>query len=106
MVEREGRYWSRLVVPVDHRPYLDGKTELRTPLGGDYRAAIRAQHGAVADLQHRIALAERQAAQAKGRPDGGRARYPLRPDELARAHYLRGLAWDEELRDDPRYHFG
>ncbi len=45
MVTREGRYWSRLVVPVDLRPYLDGKTELRTPLGGDYRQAVKAHHG-------------------------------------------------------------
>jgi hypothetical protein len=35
LLTREGRYWSRLVVPVSLRPYLDGKTELWTPLGGD-----------------------------------------------------------------------
>ena len=47
MVNRKGRYFARLVVPKDLRGIV-GKTELRTPLGGDFRAAVRLLPGAVA----------------------------------------------------------
>ena len=40
LVNRSGRYHARLVVPKDLRKIV-GKTELRTPLGGDYRQAVR-----------------------------------------------------------------
>ncbi|WP_374435280.1 DUF6538 domain-containing protein [Tabrizicola sp.] len=53
LLERDGRYYARLVVPVHLRSYLEGKTELRVPLGADYREATKAIHGAVADLQFR-----------------------------------------------------
>ncbi|MDP3896968.1 MAG: hypothetical protein Q8Q62_09855 [Mesorhizobium sp.] len=39
MLERDGRCYARLVIPVLLRPFLNGKTELRTPLGGDRKAA-------------------------------------------------------------------
>ncbi len=64
MVNRNGRYHARLVVPKDLRGIV-GKTELRTLLGGDYRDAVKHLPGAVAQLQHQIALAERQAGQGK-----------------------------------------
>ncbi|MCB2111753.1 MAG: integrase, partial [Rhodobacteraceae bacterium] len=64
MVNRSGRYHARLVVPKDLRKIV-GKTELRTPLGGDYRQAVRLLPGAVAQLQHKIALAERQQTGSK-----------------------------------------
>lgn len=38
--ERNGRFYARLVIPEGLRPYLDNKTELRTPLGADRRAAV------------------------------------------------------------------
>ena len=50
MVNRSGRYLARLVVPKDLREIV-GKTELRAPLGGDYREALRLLPGAVA---HRV----------------------------------------------------
>ncbi len=40
MVNRDGRYFARLVVPKDLRGFVD-KTELRTALGADYRQALR-----------------------------------------------------------------
>ncbi len=84
MVNRNGRYHARLVVPKDLRRIV-GKTELRTPLGGDYREATKHLPGAVAQLQHQIALAERQAGQ--GQPQATPARYPLAPDQIAHSHY-------------------
>lgn len=99
LVNRKGRYHARLVVPKDLRGIV-GKTELRTPLGGDYRQALKLLPGAVAQLQHQIAEAERQASGAnKSAP----ARYPLTPDQIAHSHYMQRLAFDDELRNDPRY---
>lgn len=59
-VDRNGRYHARLVVPKDLQRIV-GKTELRTPLGGDKREALKQHPGAVAQLQHQFFLAERQA---------------------------------------------
>jgi hypothetical protein len=47
MVNRSGRYFARLVVPKDLRGIV-GKTELRLPLDGDYREALKLLSGAVA----------------------------------------------------------
>jgi len=100
MVNRSGRYHARLVVPKDLREIV-GKTELRAPLGGDYRQALRLLPGAVAQLQHKIALAEQQAG--AGAPRSAPARYPLAPDQIAHSHYMQRLAFDDQLRNDPRY---
>ncbi|WP_214647397.1 DUF6538 domain-containing protein [Alterinioella nitratireducens] len=100
LINRSGRYHARLVVPKDLRGIV-GKTELRTALGADYRQALKLLPGAVAQLQHQIAQAERQAGQ--GRPQAGPARYPLAPDQIALSHYMQRLAFDDELRNDPRY---
>jgi len=100
LVNRSGRYHARLVVPKDLRGII-GKTELRTPLGADYRQAVKLLPGAVTQLQHQIALAERKAGQ--GQAMSGPARYPLAPDQLALSHYQQRIAFDEQLRNDPRY---
>jgi integrase len=100
MVNRSGRYHARLVVPKDLRGIV-GKTELRSPLGGDYRQALKLLPGAVAKLQHQIALAEHKAGAGRAKP--GPARYPLAPDQMAMSHYMQRLAYDDELRNDPRW---
>ncbi|MDO6521274.1 integrase [Shimia thalassica] len=100
MINRNGRYHARLVVPKDLRGIV-GKTEFRTPLGGDYREAVKLLPGAVAQLQHQIALAERQAGQ--GGPQAVPARYPLAPAQIAHSHYAQRLAFDDKLRNDTRY---
>ncbi|MEH6521307.1 DUF6538 domain-containing protein [Sulfitobacter sp.] len=51
LVNRSVRYHARLVVPKDLREVL-GKTELRVPLGGDYRQALKLLPSAVAQLQN------------------------------------------------------
>ena len=98
LINRSGRYHARLVVPKDLRQII-GKTELRRPLGADYRQALKLLPGAVAQLQHEIAQAERKA----GRPQAGPARYPLAADQIAMSHYMQRLAFDDVLRNDPRY---
>ena len=72
-----GRYHARLAVPKDLRRIV-GKIELRAPLGGDYRQALKLLSGAVAQLQHQIAIAERRAG--SGQP--GPARYPPAPETI------------------------
>lgn len=100
LVNRNGRYHARLVVPKDLRETV-GKTELRSPLGGDYRQALKLLPGAVAQLQHQIALAEQKASAGRAQP--GPARYPHAPDQLAYSLYAQRLAFDDELRNDPRW---
>lgn len=103
LVERSGRYHARLVVPKDLRGAI-GKTEIRSPLGGDYRQALRLLPSAVAKLQSEIAVAERTLAKQVGkRFDEDVARYPLTPQQIAISHYTQRLAFDDELRNDRRY---
>lgn len=103
LVNRSGRYHARLVVPKDLRDII-GKTELRASLGGDYRQALRLLPSAVAKLQNEIAIAERTLAQQVGTSfDEEVARYPLTPQQIAFSHYAQRLAFDDELRNDPRY---
>ncbi|MDE4143174.1 MAG: integrase [Pseudophaeobacter sp. bin_em_oilr2.035] len=97
---RDGRYHARLVVPKKLRGIV-GKAELRTPLGGDYRQALKLLPGAVAQLQHQIAQAEQKAN--AGKPQSDPARYPLAPAQMAQSHYMQRLAFDDELRNDPRW---
>jgi integrase len=100
LINRSGRYFARLVVPKDLRVFV-GKTELRIALGGDYRQAVKLLPGAVAQLQHEIALAERKAGEGQVRL--APARYPLAPDQLAASLYAQRLAFDDQLRNDTRY---
>lgn len=46
LLNRNGRYFTRLVVPAALRTVI-GKTELRTALGADYRQALKLLPGAV-----------------------------------------------------------
>lgn len=100
LVNRSGRYFARLVVPKELRAAV-GKTELRSPLGGDYRQALKLLPGAVAQLQLEIAQAERKAdMEGNG---GAPTRYPLSPEQIAFSHYRQRLAFDDALRADTRW---
>ncbi len=103
LLNRDGRYFARLVIPKELRPFLNNKTELREALGPDRRAALARLHPAVATLQGQIALAERKAQLAKGAPiEPGR--YPLPVDQIALRNYNERLAFDAELRNtNPTY---
>jgi hypothetical protein len=85
LLNRDGRYFARLVVPKELRPYI-GKRELRTALGPDYRTALKMLPGAVAALQHEIALGERRAV-AAGERSITVGRYPLLPPQIAGRDY-------------------
>ena len=101
LTEPQRAIFARLVVPKELQKIV-GKTELRSPLGPDLRTAIRHLPGAVALLQHKLAQAERQAA-VNGTVQVQLGRYPLAPDQIAASHYAQRLAFDDLLRNDPRY---
>jgi integrase len=103
LLDRNGRYYARLVVPALLRPYLDNKRELRMPLGADYRLALKALHGAVADLQFQIRQAEVRAAE-NGQAPRSETPFPLSVGQLAHRLYTIRLGQDEKLRQvDARY---
>lgn len=102
LLNRDGRYFARLVIPKDLRPFMNRRTELRTPLGADYREALKKLPGAVALLQHQIALGERRAVEA-GSKQVILGRYPLAPEQIAVRNYQARLAFDESARNAGRY---
>ncbi|CDM57630.1 MULTISPECIES: site-specific integrase [Rhizobium] len=103
LLNRDGRYFSRIVVPRELRPFLDNKTELREALGPDRRAALARHATALAGLQAQIAVAERKAKIARGeRITPGR--YPLPVDQIALRNYNERLSFDDLLRNSgPRW---
>ncbi|WP_417278413.1 DUF6538 domain-containing protein [Celeribacter sp.] len=103
LVNRSGRYHARVVVPQHLRGFFNNKWELRTPLGGDYRQALKLLPGAVANHQREIADAERMYTQQTGRNITPDPRYILTPQQIAHSHYTQRLAFDDELRNDRRY---
>ena len=96
-LERDGRYYVRLVVPTALRQHLQGKTELRTPLGGDRRAAERAHPAALAALLFMLRQAEAQAL-SMGQPNPPRVRQGLTTQQIVAMNYHQRLAQDDELR--------
>ncbi|MGM4980935.1 site-specific integrase [Rhizobium sp. 11_C7_N12_5] len=98
LLNRDGRYFARIVIPKDLRAFLDKKTELRTPLGPDRRSALAQLEMAVADMKRELAVAERRAKVASGEAITP-GRYPLSPDEIAVRDYNSRMAFDIELRN-------
>ncbi|WP_426034468.1 hypothetical protein, partial [Cypionkella sp. TWP1-2-1b2] len=63
--EKDGRFWARIAVPVNLRPFLDNpRSELIEPLGGDRRLALRLHSAAVARLQLEVAAAKQRESSA------------------------------------------
>lgn len=98
LLERDGRYYARIVIPKALRPFLENKTELRTPLGADYREATRKIHAAVAEMQFTIRQAEIKAAEV-GADVETSAAFSLSNEQMALRHYIRRLAQDTEQRN-------
>jgi len=90
---RHGAYYARLVIPVELRPALDGKTEFRERLGSDRVKAERDSHAAMAGFHKRVAEARRTLTPASPAPD---VRMTL--SDMARAHYAEALASDDDER--------
>ncbi|WER10523.1 hypothetical protein PUH89_05965 [Rhodobacter capsulatus] len=36
--EKDGRYWARISIPLELKPFFDNKTQLTEPLGGEPRS--------------------------------------------------------------------
>ncbi|WP_178133842.1 site-specific integrase [Vineibacter terrae] len=89
LIERDGRYFARIVVPAELRRIL-GKTELRQKLGPDRKVALKKLPRAVADLQDQLDAARLQASEKA-----------QTPETVARLYYERELARDEQLRFGP-----
>ncbi|WP_174822342.1 DUF6538 domain-containing protein [Ruegeria atlantica] len=100
LVNRSGRYHTRVVGPKDLRGII-GKTELRIPLGGDRREALKLLPDAVTQIQHQIAIAE-QKANPNQQPNSP-TRFPLALGQIAHSHYHQRMAFDDQLRNGPRY---
>lgn len=98
LLNRDGRYFARLVIPIKLRPFLDNKTELREGLGPDRRTALAKYHAAVTLIQGKIAVAERESKIATGAPiEPGR--YPLAADQIAVHDYNARLVSDLAYRN-------
>lgn len=104
LLNRDGSFFASLVVPKELRGAV-GKSELRAALGPDRRTAIKLLPGAVAQLQHEIAQAERQYLEAANKV-AAPARYPLAPEQIALSHYRQRMALDDVLRNDVRHSMG
>lgn len=103
LLNRDGRFFARMVIPKELRPFMDRKAELRTALGPDRNGAVKKLPGAIALFQHELALAERRAADAGARTVAP-GRYPLADDQIALRNYQSRVSFDAELREcDPRY---
>ena len=76
---------------------MGGKTELRTALGPDYRTALKTLPGAVAALQHQIALGEHRASQCWRTIHGYRTLSTF-PPQIASRDYQARLAFAAEIR--------
>ncbi|WP_438991077.1 hypothetical protein [Lentibacter sp.] len=95
-LDRDGRYFSRIAVPKELRPYLGNKTELRKALGGDKRNAIAQHTIEVALLQMMLDDAKRQYTDAVTKRAS--AFEPWSIQQIAADNYLGRLAFDTELR--------
>ncbi|SOC03624.1 hypothetical protein SAMN05877809_10316 [Rhodobacter sp. JA431] len=52
--EKDGRYWARISIPAELKPFFGNKTQLTEPLGGDKRIAEDNHPAAVARLKAQI----------------------------------------------------
>ena len=103
LLNRNGRYFARLVIPKALRSYLQNRTELREALGPDRRAALTRLHTAVAGMQATIADAEHKAKADRGEAWTG-PRYDLSLQQIAFRRYSEQLSFDSEIRNsDPTY---
>lgn len=103
LLKRDGRYFARLVVPEALRPFLDGRREMRTALGGDRRVALRELPAAVAQLQNIIRDAELKSSVFEtGKPRT--PRFLLSVEQIALHSYQQRLSMDEDARNsNPAY---
>lgn len=99
-LERDGRYFARIVIPKRLRPFLENKTELREVLGPDRRMALQKLSAAVAKFQDQLGRARLQADASDAMPAAitSVVQRPLSDQQLALRHYHRRLEQDAAAR--------
>lgn len=98
LLEREGRYYARVVIPKPLRSLFAGRWEMSNPLGPDRREAVRRLPGAVAEIQTQLEAARAQLKtvyRIKVQPRPGK---PLTDRQMAAQHYGTELALDDADR--------
>ena len=102
LLDRDGRYFARKVIPKKLRPFFGGKTELREALGPDRRTAISRLHAILATWELDLAEARRRLhGDIIENAAGNRPNAPLSEREMAVAHYFTELDLDLEERRYP-----
>lgn len=106
--EKDGRYWARISIPLELKPFFDNKTQLTEPLGGDLRIADENHAAAVARLKDKLKAARRMLEAASSgvavEPAPVAAVTPRRaltPEDVEQAvwaHYTNTLAQDAAKR--------
>lgn len=96
LIERQGRYHARIVVPERLRPIIK-KKELSVALGADRREALRRLPRAVAGFQEQLAEAESRSRASVPASVIDAASFDVL--KAARARYDSSIAFDGELRD-------
>ena len=106
--EKNGRYWARIAIPAELKPFFDNKTQLTEPLGGDLRIADEHHPAAIARLKEKIRAARRMLEPAnadvaeKPVPAVNETRSrPMTPEDIEQAvwaHYTSKLEEDAAKR--------
>lgn len=99
LIQKDGRYHARIVVPAALRKQV-GKVELSAALGPDRKTALRALPAAVARFQEELAAAAREALPAAPLASPLTLKSSWTPIGAARQHYLDAISFDAELRDN------
>ncbi|MEZ0253474.1 MAG: tyrosine-type recombinase/integrase [Methylobacteriaceae bacterium] len=98
LLERDGRYSARVVVPEALRPII-GKRELLKPLGPDRKTALSDLPAAVADMQATLKAARARLQEKQNVAAPARRGRPLTAQQMARQHYLTQIQFDQEVRE-------
>jgi integrase len=96
-MERNGRYYARVAIPLRLREFMEKKSQLTEPLGPDLRVANSRHAAAVARIRAKIDAA-RQKAQLTTRAEARLTMRALSHDEIAQLHYIRRVTSDDEAR--------
>lgn len=98
LLDRDGRYYARIVVPKPLRSLFDGRWEMSAPLGADRREALRRLPSAVAEIQSQLEAARAQLRTAYRPKVQARPGKSLTDRQMAAQHYGTELALDDSER--------
>ncbi|WP_152047172.1 site-specific integrase [Aureimonas psammosilenae] len=100
-----GAIYVRLVIPPALQPFANNQKNIYRPIGATRQEAKRNHARALASAQDEMDAIKRRKAEAEGAQimRVSRRYAEMTPDQMAREHYCSRLAFDDELRNDPRY---